>query len=317
MRSFLLLFGFCASLFADAHILCYHRFDDPKPKYKHTNISSKKFAEQLDTLKKDGYRFVPLSSVISALKAKKPIEDKTLVITVDDAYRSFYEHGFPILKERKIPFTLFVYTDAINNRYKDYMSWDQIKEITQNGGDAQLHSHMHKDLTKLSSEELKKDTLEGIASFEKNLGYKPKQYAIPFGTYNLAVKNSLKASGFEAIMTVDGGAVNLMSDIYQLERIAIDETSDYRLALDVKPLDVTLQKATETNDKTIIRGNIQNYSGKNVKVYVAKGDVRTLELQNGSFETNVDMTKVNSKQKLIFYTEGHRYRAKLIEKDDR
>jgi hypothetical protein len=50
-------------------------------------------------------------------------------------------------------------------------------------------------------------------------------------------------------------------------------------------------------------------------MYVAKGDTRVLELKNGSFETTVDMDKINSKKKLIFFTEDHRYRAKLIEKD--
>lgn len=313
MKPFLLLFIFCASLFADAHILCYHRFDDPKPKYKHTNISSKKFSQQIESLKSEGYKFASLSSVVTSLKNKKPIGDKVIVITIDDAYKSFYDYAFPILKAQKIPFTLFAYTDAINNKYKDYMNWEQIKEASKYG-DIQLHSHAHKDLTKLTADELKKDTAEGIASFEKNMGYKPKLYAIPFGIYNLAVKNSLKASGFEAIMTVDAGAVNGASDIYQLERIAIDEGTDFKLALGVKPLDITLQKPVGDLEK-IIKGAVQNYSGKTIKMYVAKGDVRTLELKNGTFEAKIDMAKVNSKQKLIFYSEGHRYRAKLIEKD--
>ncbi len=313
MKPLLFLFIFCASLFADAHILCYHRFDDPKPKYKHTNISAKKFLQQIETLKSEGYKFASLASIVAPLKSKKPIGDKLIVITIDDAYKTFYEHAFPILKAQKIPFTLFVYTDAVNNKYKDYMTWEQVKEVSKYG-EVQLHSHAHKDLTKLTADELKKDTAEGVSSFEKNMGYKPKFYAIPFGVYNLAVKNSLKASGFEAIMTVDAGAVNATSDVHQLERIAIDEGTDFKLALGVKPLDITLQKPIGDSEK-IIKGSVQNYSGKTIKMYVAKGDVRTLELNNGTFEAKIDMAKVNSKQKLIFYSEGHTYRAKLIEKD--
>lgn len=313
MRHFLLLVVFCASLFADAHILCYHRFDDPKPKYKHTNISSKSFLSQINSLKADGKKFVSLSSIVTALKTSKKIEANAVSISIDDAYKSFYEKAFPILRDAKIPFTLCVYVEAIDKKYGDYMTWEQIKEVSKYGEIA-LHSYAHKDLSKLSADELKKDTTDAFASFEKHMGFKPKQYAYPFGLYNIDVKNTLKSFGFEAILTVDGGAVNSQSDVHQIERIAVSEETDFKLSLGVKPLDITLGKPNAGAQKTIA-GSVQNYGGKTIKVYVAKGDVRTLELKEGKFETTVDMAKINSKHKLIFYTDDHRYRAKLIEKD--
>jgi peptidoglycan/xylan/chitin deacetylase (PgdA/CDA1 family) len=313
MKYFSLLFIFCASLFADAHILCYHRFDDPKPKYKHTNISSKSFLSQINSLKADGKKFVSLSSITTALKTSKQIDANAVSITVDDAYKSFYEKAFPILRDAKIPFTLCVYVEAIDKKYGDYMTWEQIKEVSKYGEIA-LHSYAHKDLTKLTVDELKKDTNDAMVSFEKHMGFKPKQYAYPFGLYNIDVKNTIKSFGFEAILTVDSGAVNAQSDVHQIERVAMSEETDFKLAMAVKPLDITLQKPNTGAQKTI-KGSIQNYAGKTIKVYVAKGDVRTLELKEGKFETTVDMAKVNSKHKLIFYTDDHRYRAKLIEKD--
>ncbi len=313
MKYFSLLFIFCASLFADAHILCYHRFDDPKPKYKHTNISSKSFLSQINLLKADGKKFVSLSSITTALKTSKQIDANAVSITVDDAYKSFYEKAFPILRDAKIPFTLCVYVEAIDKKYGDYMTWEQIKEVSKYGEIA-LHSYAHKDLTKLTADELKKDTTDALASFEKHMGFKPKQYAYPFGLYNIDVKNTIKSFGFEAILTVDSGAVNVQSDVNQIERVAMSEETDFKLSIAVKPLDITLQKPNAGARKTI-KGSIQNYTGKTIKVYVAKGDVRTLELKEGKFETTVDMAKVNSKHKLIFYTDDHRYRAKLIEKD--
>ena len=313
MKYFSLLFIFCASLFADAHILCYHRFDDPKPKYKHTNISSKSFLSQINSLKAGGKKFVSLSSITTTLKTSKQIDANAVSITVDDAYKSFYEKAFPILRDAKIPFTLCVYVEAIDKKYGDYMTWEQIKEVSKYGEIA-LHSYAHKDLTKLTADELKKDTTDALASFEKHMGFKPKQYAYPFGLYNIDVKNTIKSFGFEAILTVDSGAVNVQSDVNQIERVAMSEETDFKLSIAVKPLDITLQKPNAGARKTI-KGSIQNYTGKTIKVYVAKGDVRTLELKEGKFETTVDMAKVNSKHKLIFYTDDHRYRAKLIEKD--
>ena len=56
-----------------------------------------------------------------------PDEKKKILITIDDAFSSFYENAWPYLKENKIPFILFVSTEPIG-KY-GYMNWDQVKEI--------------------------------------------------------------------------------------------------------------------------------------------------------------------------------------------
>lgn len=313
MRPFLFLVLFCASLFADAHVLCYHRFDDNKPKFKHTNISSEKFAAQISSLRAQGYKFVSLASIIQAIKTGKPLDGKLISITIDDAYKSFYEHGFPILRDAKVPFTLCVYVEAVNSKYKDYMTWEQVKEVSKYG-EVALHSYAHKDLTKLSPADLRKDHLDGLSLFEKNMGYKPKYYAYPFGLYNYEVRESLKNIGFEAILTVDSGAVDINSDRFSLERIAIDNTTDLEQVIKVKPLNITLDKIPSGNTK-LIKGNIKDFSGKYIKLYVSKNDTRILPLTNGNFETTIEMDKINEKRKLIFFGEDHRYRVKLLQKD--
>ena len=52
---------------------------------------------------------------------------KKVLITIDDGFKSFYEHAWPYLKENKIPFILFISTEAVGKN--GYMNWSQIKEI--------------------------------------------------------------------------------------------------------------------------------------------------------------------------------------------
>ena len=52
---------------------------------------------------------------------------KKILITIDDAFQSFYEVAWPFLKKNKIPFILFVSTEPVGN--KGYMTWSQIREI--------------------------------------------------------------------------------------------------------------------------------------------------------------------------------------------
>ena len=65
---------------------------------------------------------------------------KTILITIDDGFQSFYDNAWPILKEKKIPFILFVNTREVGSF--NYMNWDQIKEmggqVTRFEGDCEL-----------------------------------------------------------------------------------------------------------------------------------------------------------------------------------
>ena len=57
----------------------------------------------------------------------KPKKEKKILITIDDAFLSFYEFAWPYLRDNKIPFILFVSTEAVGK--KGYMSWSQLKTI--------------------------------------------------------------------------------------------------------------------------------------------------------------------------------------------
>ena len=64
------------------------------------------------------------------LNFNKPKLKKKILLTIDDGFTSFYENAWPYLKEKKIPFILFISTEAVG-KY-GYMDWDQIKEIERN-----------------------------------------------------------------------------------------------------------------------------------------------------------------------------------------
>ena len=90
--------------------------------------------------------------------------DKSVFITIDDGYKSFFENGFPILKE-KLPFSLFLSTKFVSNDTdSDFMDWKMIKELYKNKGEILNHTASHKKLLNLEIEEVKKEIVEA----EKN-----------------------------------------------------------------------------------------------------------------------------------------------------
>ena len=87
----------------------YHRFEENK--YPSTNIKIADFIKQIDLIKKSDFSFVNANNFENNLVNLK--KEKKILLTIDDAFRSFYDQAWPILKKDKIPFLLFVYNREI------------------------------------------------------------------------------------------------------------------------------------------------------------------------------------------------------------
>jgi peptidoglycan/xylan/chitin deacetylase (PgdA/CDA1 family) len=116
--------------------LMYHRFEENK--YPSTNIKINNFKKQLEIIENSGIEFVNPKNFEISLKENK--KKRKILLTIDDAFLSFYENAWPILKEKKIPFILFVSTREVGSF--NYMNWEQIKSISkENFVEIGNHSH--------------------------------------------------------------------------------------------------------------------------------------------------------------------------------
>ena len=101
-------------------ILMYHGFTDKdhhegieNHSGKHLHI--KKFDEQVRFLKKN-YNIVSLNDVLDYYTQGKKLPPRSIVITVDDGYKSNWTLAYPVLKEYQVPATVFVATDFIDQK---------------------------------------------------------------------------------------------------------------------------------------------------------------------------------------------------------
>ena len=130
----------------------YHRFNEDK--YPSTNISMEIFIKHLELIEKQKVNFINPNNF--KLSFNTPKEKKEILLTIDDGFTSFYENAWPYLKEKKIPFILFVSTEAVGNF--GYMSWSQIKEIEKEEfAIIGNHSHSHEYLIEYDFNKFKKD----------------------------------------------------------------------------------------------------------------------------------------------------------------
>jgi len=197
--------------------LMYHRFNENK--YPSTNVQMSVFKQQIKIIKKLKYNFYDpknLEKNFSTPKIKKEI-----LITIDDAFSSFYDFAWPYLKKEKIPFILFVSTEAVGKN--GYMTWNQIKELEKEKtvyiGN---HSHTHNYLVDLENEDFTNDIDTASKIFNKKLGYNPIFFSYPFGEYSSRIKKYI-SKNFKFAFGQHSGVIDNNKDRYELPRFPINE----------------------------------------------------------------------------------------------
>ena len=196
----------------------YHRFNENK--YPSTNIKLDIFKEQLKIIENEGIQFIDPKNFKESLSQNK--KERKILLTIDDGLLSFYQNAWPILKEKKIPFILFVNTREVGSF--NYMNWDQILELHKaDHVEIGNHSHSHEYLVDESSEIIKNDILKSIKVFNEKLGKNSNFFSYPFGEYSLEFKTIIKELGFDYAFGQHSGVIDQTKNLWELPRFPINE----------------------------------------------------------------------------------------------
>ncbi len=314
MKSFWLSVFFITTVWADAHIFIYHRFNDAR--HPSTNTSITELRAQFEYFKNNGYEVVPLEKLVRALHAKEPIPNHWVVLSIDDNYKSFYEHGLSVFKEYNYPFSMFVYVGATEKKYGDFMSWEELKEMGKYGS-LEFHSMNHPHMGKLSDDTLAKDFEEGLALFEKRLGMKPRYFSYPFGEFSPRVKAVAKRYGFEAILNQNMGAIGALSDPYDLDRNALVGKSDLKSFLKYTSLPTQwVEPNVLLKDGTIKSLHVKSTSTSSKGgVYISGHGYQEVTLQEGVFKKELGKKAIVERTR-VMVSVGNAIASRVLIQDD-
>ena len=196
----------------------YHRFEENK--YPSTNIKNEIFAQHLKEINNSGIEIITFEKFENLVLEN--LKEKYILLTIDDAFQSFYLNAWPILKNKKIPFILFVSTREVGKN--GYMTWDQIREIEKSKlvkiGN---HSHSHEYLIDWTNEKIESDLKTSINIFKKEIGYSPEVFSYPFGEYSSDLKNIVSNLNFKFAFGQHSGVIDQTKDLLELPRFPINE----------------------------------------------------------------------------------------------
>lgn len=204
-----------------SYILCYHSISNDEWRFS-TDLEN--FSAQMQYLSKTK-KIVSLNYLLKNLTNSNQIS-----LTFDDGYKDFLTNALPILNKYKITGTLFVLgtpekanRKALDNN-KQMLTINEIKQLKNQGWEIGFHTNTHTSLTSLTTEELKKEIIDGKKNLEKKLGFSLRYFAYPMGEYSDKVIQIVKEAGFEAGFSTNGGNVSLKntSDIHIVDRICLE-----------------------------------------------------------------------------------------------
>ncbi len=209
-------------------VFMYHHFGETR--YPSTNIRLEQFDAHLDYLANNGFHVLPLQEALDAIRNQQPLPDRSVVITMDDAYRSVYSEAYPRLKARGWPFTVFVSTDYIDNGYSNYMTWKQMQEMAKHGASYGNHTRSHAYLVRRLDGEsddqwqtrVRTDLGDAQQRLEQQLNTTLKIVAYPYGEYNDGVRAIADGLGLIG-MGQHSGAIGPLSDFLALPRYPMAE----------------------------------------------------------------------------------------------
>jgi peptidoglycan/xylan/chitin deacetylase (PgdA/CDA1 family) len=196
-------------------VLGYHEFSDTAPETA-MRISTTKFRKQMEVIRQLGITVISLDDFIAWKRGEKEIPEKSILITIDDGWKSTYTDAFPILKEYGYPFTLYLYKNYVDGGGRALTS-PMIREMVAAGATIGSHSVSHPLPGTIKAQQakgpesfdqyLRTEMGESKRFLEARFGVSVTTYAFPGGYFTGEMLELADEFGYTHLFTVQPGKV--------------------------------------------------------------------------------------------------------------
>jgi len=177
---------------------------------------------------------VSLQEVVGFLTGHNSISPGSVLVTIDDGFRSMYSAALPVLKHYDVPAVAFISPGLITGRVSEhqaisapepYVSWDEARMLLEGGITIGSHSMTHRSVARISNVQAQEEIFRSMEILEDRIGEPISAFAYPFGTradYNESTANLIQDAGYKCAFTSQHGAISAESDSYALPRVKVE-----------------------------------------------------------------------------------------------
>ena len=200
-------------------ILMYHVIADPPEDapYPELYVTPRRFAEHLAYLARHRYHVVTLQQVWNHWHGGRPLPPRPVVVSFDDGSSGWYTHAYPLLRRHGWVGTMNLALSHLN-RVDLRVRW--VRRLIAAGWELASHTFSHRDLTALSSRDLRREVMGSRIRLRRLFGVPVNFFCYPSGRYDATVIDAVRKAGYlGATTTVEGFAAP--DGPFELKRIRI------------------------------------------------------------------------------------------------
>jgi peptidoglycan/xylan/chitin deacetylase (PgdA/CDA1 family) len=211
---------------ANVPVLCWHqiraRTAADSARDRTYIVSPQVLAAQLDALDRAGYRPVTGEALVAHVAIGKPLPDKPVLLTFDDASAGQFTHALPLLRRHHFVATFFVMTVVLGK--PGWLTRGQVRRLDRAGMTIGPHTYDHHAVPGYSGEDWNTQLVEPSAELRRLVGHPVRLFAYPFGLWSREAFAHLDAAGYVAAFQL-AGKLDRSDPLWTLRRIIVPELS--------------------------------------------------------------------------------------------
>ncbi|MCB1094052.1 MAG: polysaccharide deacetylase family protein [Verrucomicrobiae bacterium] len=220
---------------AQVSVLGYHDFITGRS----TNpmmINVDKFRSQMQALKDADIPVIGFDEFFAWRSGEKDIHDPSVMITIDDGWRSTYELAWPVLKEFDFPFSIYLYKNYVGGGGRA-LTVEMIKEMAAAGVEIGSHTVSHplrksvfayrgKRTQAEFDEYLRVELQESKRFLEDKFGISARTFAYPGGIHTDEIVALCEKYGYQASITCNPSRTTWDTPMQEINRYIIHGNND-------------------------------------------------------------------------------------------